>query len=126
MRIMRVVTMDSADKFAAFAKEMSEFLQTSEITRDPEHSCGLSSKATLVKPGRATILYTIPTPLDSPIGGQPVVRNAASLSQRPVPAADRRVSDDSALALPRADSQRFDASNNSRGEVASRRRRRRP
>ena len=60
--------LDSADTIAVFAEEMSEFLKTSELTetRAFVHSF---VKEIEVKPGRAAIVYSIPTPEDSPIGG---------------------------------------------------------
>ena len=60
--------LDSADTIATFAADMSEFLRTSELTetRAFVHSF---VKEIEVKPGRASIVYTIPTPEDSPIGG---------------------------------------------------------
>ena len=60
--------LDSADAIAAFAADMSEFLKTSELTetRAFVHSF---VKQVAVKPGKATIVYAIPTPDDSPMGG---------------------------------------------------------
>ena len=60
--------LDSADTIAAFAEEMSEFLTTSELT---ETKAFVQSfvKEIQVKPGRAAIVYSLPTPEDSPIGG---------------------------------------------------------
>ena len=60
--------LDSADTIAAFAEEMSEFLKTSELT---ETRAFVQSfvKEVLVRPGKAAIIYAIPTPEDSPIGG---------------------------------------------------------
>ena len=60
--------LDSADAIATFAEDMSEFLKTSELTetRAFVHSF---VKQVAVKPGKATIVYTIPTPDDSPMGG---------------------------------------------------------
>ena len=60
--------LDSADTIATFAKDMSEFLKTSELTetRAFVHSF---VKEVEVKPGKAAIVYSIPTPEDSPIGG---------------------------------------------------------
>ena len=60
--------LDSADTIAAFATEMSEFLKTSELTETKAfvHSF---VKEVVVKPGRAAIVYSIPTPDDSPMGG---------------------------------------------------------
>ncbi len=64
----RRVMLDSADTVAAFAEEMSEFLTTSELTETKAfvHSF---VKEIQVKPGRAAIIYSIPTPEDSPMGG---------------------------------------------------------
>ena len=59
--------LDSADTIAAFAAEMSEFLKTSELT-ETKAFVGSFVKEVVVKPGRATIVYSIPTPEDSPIG----------------------------------------------------------
>ena len=60
--------LDSADTIAAFAQDMGEFLRTSELTetRAFVHSF---VKEILVRPGKASIIYTIPTPEDSPVGG---------------------------------------------------------
>ncbi len=60
--------LDSADTIATFAEEMSDFLKTSELTETKAfvHSF---VKEVQVKPGRAAIIYSIPTPDDSPIGG---------------------------------------------------------
>ena len=60
--------LDSADTIAAFAAEMSEFLKTSELT-ETKAFVGSFVKEVVVKPGRAAIVYSIPTPDDSPIGG---------------------------------------------------------
>ena len=60
--------LDSADTIAAFAEEMSKFLTTSELTETKAfvHSF---VKEIRVKPGRAAIIYSMPTPDDSPLGG---------------------------------------------------------
>ena len=60
--------LDSADTIAIFAEEMSDFLKTSELTetRAFVHSF---VKEVVVKPGRAAIVYSIPTPDDCPMGG---------------------------------------------------------
>ena len=60
--------LDSADTIAAFAAEMSDFLKTSELT---ETRAFVNSfvKEVVVKPGKAAVIYTLPTPEDSPIGG---------------------------------------------------------
>ena len=60
--------MDSADTIAAFAADMSEFLKTSELTETKAFVRSFV-KEVLVRPGAATIVYTLPTPEDSPIGG---------------------------------------------------------
>ena len=60
--------LDSADTIAAFAAEMSEFLKTSELT-ETKAFVGSFVKEIVVKPGKAAIVYSIPTPEDSPIGG---------------------------------------------------------
>ena len=60
--------LDSADVVAAFAQDMSEFLKTSELTETKAFVRSFV-KEVLVRPGGATIVYTIPTPEDSPIGG---------------------------------------------------------
>ena len=60
--------LDSADTIAAFANEMSEFLKTSELTETKAFVRSFV-KEVQVRPGTATIIYTIPTPEDSPIGG---------------------------------------------------------
>ena len=63
----RRTILDSAEAIAAFAEEMSGFLSTSELT---ESRAFIRSfvKEIAVKPGKATIRYTIPMPPDSPIG----------------------------------------------------------
>ena len=60
--------LDSADTIAAFAAEMSEFLKTSELT-ETKAFVGSFVKEVVVKPGRAAIVYSIPTPEDSPNRG---------------------------------------------------------
>ena len=60
--------LDSADTIAAFAADMSQFLRTSELTETKAFVRSFV-KEVLVRPGGATIIYTIPTPEDSPIGG---------------------------------------------------------
>ena len=60
--------LDSADVIASFAEEMSEFLKTSELTETRAFVHSFVEEIE-VKPGRAAIVYSIPTPEDSPIGG---------------------------------------------------------
>ena len=64
----RRLMLDSADTIATFAAEMSEFLKTSELT-ETKAFVGSFVKEVVVKPGRAAIVYSIPTPDDSPMGG---------------------------------------------------------
>ena len=63
----RRAVLDSVEAIAAFAEEMSEFLQTSELTESRAFICTFV-KEIAVKPGTATIRYTIPMPPDSPVG----------------------------------------------------------
>ena len=65
----RRTMLDSAETITTYVKEMSDFLQTSELT---ESRAFIRSfvREIAVKPGGALILYTIPSPPDSPIGGR--------------------------------------------------------
>ena len=54
---------------------MSEFLKTSELT-ETKAFVGSFVKEVVVKPGRAAIVYSIPTPDDSPMGGADVAEIA--------------------------------------------------
>ena len=67
--------LDSADTIATFAAEMGEFLKTSELT-ETKAFVGSFVKEIVVKPGRAAIVYSIPTPDDSPAGGADAVEIA--------------------------------------------------
>ena len=60
----RRVLLDSAETFAAFAKEMSEFLQTSEISETRAFVRSFV-KEIMVIPGDALIRYTVPMPDNS-------------------------------------------------------------
>ena len=63
--------LDRVETIATFAKEMSEFLRTSDLTA----SCAFIRsfvKGIDVSPGRAVISYTVPVPEDSPIGAAKV------------------------------------------------------
>ena len=64
----RRVTLDKVETITAFAEDMSEFLKTSDLT---ESRAFIRSfvKEIEVRPGKAVIRYTIPMPVDSPIGG---------------------------------------------------------
>ena len=64
----RRVTLDKMETITGFAQDMSEYLKTSELT---ESRAFIRSfvKEIEVRPGKATIHYTIPTPEDSPIEG---------------------------------------------------------
>ena len=86
----RRAVLDNVDTIAAFAEDMSDFLMTSEIT---ESRAFIKSfvKEIVVKPGKATVFYTLPTPPDSPIGGGdaaevalhgPVVRSSVHVGGR--------------------------------------------
>ena len=59
--------LDSAYTITAFAEDMSEFLKTSELTEITAFVRSFS-KEIVVGPGRTVILYSLPTPDDSPIG----------------------------------------------------------
>ena len=63
--------LNSADTIAAFAEDMSEFLKTSELTETRAFVHSFVKKIE-VKPGKAAIVYSIPTPDDSPMGGADV------------------------------------------------------
>ena len=67
--------LESADTIAAFAAEMSDFLKTSELTETKAFVRSFV-KEIVVKPGRAAIVYSIPTPDDSPAGGADAVEIA--------------------------------------------------
>ena len=67
--------LNSADTIAAFAEDMSEFLKTSELTETRAFVHSFVKKIE-VRPGKATIVYSIPTPDDSPMGGADVAEVA--------------------------------------------------
>ena len=67
--------LDSAETIATFAAEMSEFLKTSELTETKAFVRSFV-KEIVVKAGRAAIVYSIPTPDDSPAGGADAVEIA--------------------------------------------------
>ena len=67
--------LNSADTIAAFAEDMSEFLKTSELTETRAFVHSFVKKIE-VKPGKATIVYSIPTPDDSPMRGADVAEVA--------------------------------------------------
>ena len=69
--------LDSAETIATFAAEMGDFLKTSELT-ETKAFVGSFVKEIVVKPGRAAIVYSIPTPDDSPAGGADAVEIALS------------------------------------------------
>ena len=64
----RRVTLDDVETITAFAKDMSEFLMKSELTESRTFIRSFV-KEIVVRRGKATIHYTIPTPPDSPTGG---------------------------------------------------------
>ena len=59
--------LDRADTIAAFAADMSEFLRTSQLTETRSFIRSFV-KEIQIRPGKASIVYTIPMPEDSPIG----------------------------------------------------------
>ena len=61
-------TLDRMETVAAFAKDMSEYLRTSDLTGTRSFIRSFV-KEIRVRPGKAIIRYTLPTPVDSPIGG---------------------------------------------------------
>ena len=63
--------LDSADVVARFAAEMSEFLKTSDVTETKAFIRSFVKRIS-VRPGRAVIRYTIPTPQDGPLQGADV------------------------------------------------------
>ena len=69
MLSQRRVVLDDVNTITAYAQDMSEFLKTSELTETKAFVRSFV-KEVLVRPGGATIIYTIPTPEDSPIGGR--------------------------------------------------------
>ena len=71
----RQAVLDNVDTIAAFAEDMSDFLMTSEIT---ESRAFIKSfvKEIKVKPGKATVFYTLPISQSTPktavlVGGRP-------------------------------------------------------
>ena len=71
----RRAILDDMEPIAAYAKEMSEFLNESELT---ERRAFIETfvKEIVVMPGDALVRYTIPMPNDSPIPG----RNAEEMA----------------------------------------------
>ena len=65
----RRVLLDSAETVAAFAKEMCELLQTSEITETRAFVRSFVREI-IVIPGDALIRYTVPMPDDSFLAGR--------------------------------------------------------
>ncbi len=59
--------LDRAETISAFAADMSEFLRTSQLTETRSFIRSFV-KEIQIRPGRASIIYTIPMPEDSPIG----------------------------------------------------------
>ncbi len=88
----RQVLLDRVDVITAYVREMRDFLRTSNTT---ESRAFIRSfvKAIAVKPGTATIRYTIPTPTDGPIAGRDAVeislpedvRNTVAVGTLPLP-----------------------------------------
>ena len=59
--------LERADTIAVFAADMSEYLRTSELTETRSFIRSFV-KEIQIRPGKASIVYTIPMPEDSPIG----------------------------------------------------------
>ena len=74
---LRRASVQDMERVAAYAVEMSDFLMESEVT---ETKAFIRSfvKDVLVRPGAATIHYTIPTPEDNDIGGADIAEIALS------------------------------------------------
>ncbi len=74
---LRRANVQDVERIAAYAREMSDFLLESEVT---ETKAFIRSfvKEIAVRPGRAVIHYTIPTPLDNDIDGADVAEVALS------------------------------------------------
>ena len=78
----RRAVLDDANTIAAYAQDMSEFLNESELT---ERRAFIETfvKEIVVMPGDALLCYTIPMPYDSPIPGrnaEEMVLNGSVLS----------------------------------------------
>ena len=71
----RRVTLDRMETITAFSQDISEYLRTSELTGTRTFIRSFVREIE-VRPGTATIHYTIPTPEDSPIGGGDVAKVA--------------------------------------------------
>ena len=69
MLSQRRVVLDDVETITAYAHDLSEFLNESELT---ERRAFIESfvKEVVVQPGGALVRYTIPMPEDSPIGGR--------------------------------------------------------
>ena len=74
---LRRASVQDVERVAAYAVEMSDFLMESEVT---ETKAFIKSfvKEVAVRPGNATIHYTIPTPQDNDIGGSDIAEIALS------------------------------------------------
>ena len=67
----RRMMLDRVETIASFARDMGNFLMNSNVT-ETKAFIQTFVKEIAVRPGRATIHYTIPTPEDSPMGGSDV------------------------------------------------------
>ena len=74
---LRRASVQDVERIAAYAKEMSAFLMESELTETKAFIRSFVKEIT-VRPGRATIRYTIPTPPDNDIGGADIAEIALS------------------------------------------------
>ena len=82
----RKVTLDKVETITAFALDMSAYLRESEITESRAFIRSFVTEIE-VRPGRATIHYSIPTPEDSPIGGADLAQVALDRGVRSTGAA---------------------------------------
>ncbi|MCY4447463.1 MAG: hypothetical protein OXE02_01270, partial [Chloroflexi bacterium] len=71
----RLAGVQDAEVVAAYAREMGEWLLESGLA-ETKAFLRTFVKEIVVRPGRATIHYAVPTPEDSPIGGADVAEVA--------------------------------------------------
>ncbi len=74
---LRRASVQDVERIAAYAREMSDFLMESELTETKSFIRSFVKEIT-VRPGKAVIHYTIPTPLDNDIDGADVAEVALS------------------------------------------------
>ena len=74
---LRRASVQDVERIAAYAREMSDFLMESELTETKSFIRSFVKEIT-VRPGKAVIHYTIPTPLDNDIDGADIAEVALS------------------------------------------------